>query len=95
MVGLRTRCHTLLYRCPRCGEEFQMHGEGETIRCTACGNGACVNPDYSLSPLDNSCVLPSSPKRWFDEERKIVYREILDPAFSALRTGTPRHAAEI
>ena len=73
--------HTLLYRCPRCGEEFQMRGEGELIRCSACGNGARVNPDYSLSPLDHSCLLPSSPKRWFDEERKVVYREILDPAF--------------
>ena len=58
-----------------------MHGEGEILRCNACGNGARVNADYSLTPLDETCVLPETPKRWFDEERKIVYREILDPAF--------------
>lgn len=73
--------HTLLYRCPRCGAEFQMRGEEDTIRCGACGNGARVNADYSLSPLDETCVLPASPKRWFDEERKFIYREILNPAF--------------
>ncbi len=73
--------HTLLYRCPRCGEEFQMQGVEDVIRCNACGNGALVNADYSFSPLDETCVLPASPKRWFDEERKHIYHEILDPAF--------------
>ncbi|MEA4869232.1 MAG: 1-acyl-sn-glycerol-3-phosphate acyltransferase [Christensenella sp.] len=74
--------HTLLYRCPRCGEEFQMQGAGDVIRCNACGNGARVGDDYLLTPLDETCVLPDSPKRWFDEERKHVYHEILDPAFA-------------
>jgi len=73
--------HTLLYRCPRCGKEFSMRGEGDTIRCLACGNGARVNADYSFTPLDETCVLPESPKTWFDEERKLVYHELLDPEF--------------
>lgn len=74
--------HTLLYRCPRCGTEFSMRGEGDTIRCLKCGNGARVNPDYSFTPFDETCVLPDTPKKWFDEERRHVYREILDPAFA-------------
>ena len=73
--------HTLLYRCPRCGEEFSMRGEGDTIRCLCCGNGAIVNADYSFTPLDDTCVLPSTPKQWFDEQRKHVYRALEDPAF--------------
>ena len=73
--------HTLLYRCPRCGEEFSMRGEGDTIRCTSCGNGARVDSDYSLRPLDETCVLPSTPKQWFDEERKHVYRALQDASF--------------
>ncbi len=74
--------HTLLYRCPRCGGEFTMRGEGNLIACSNCGNGARINPDYSFAPLDETCVLPETPKKWFDEERKLVYREILDQAFS-------------
>ena len=78
------RMHTLLYRCPRCKQEFSMRGEGDTIRCLSCGNGARVNADYSLTPLDGTCVLPATPKKWFDEERRHVYREILDPAFQMI-----------
>ena len=73
--------HTLLYRCPRCGEEFSMHGEGDTIACSTCGNGARVNADYSFAPLDETCVLPETPKKWFDEERKLIYRAVRDEAF--------------
>lgn len=73
--------HTLLYRCPRCKTEFSMRGEGETIRCLACGNGARVNADYRFTPFDETCVLPDTPKQWFDEERKDVYRALQDPAF--------------
>ena len=73
--------HTLLYRCPRCGKEFTMRGEGDTIRCLSCGNGARVNADYSFTPLDETCVLPRTPKQWFDEERKHVYRALQDAAF--------------
>ena len=73
--------HTLLYRCPRCGEEFSMHGEEDTIVCRACGNGARLNPNYNLTPLDDTCVLPDTPKRWFDEERRQVQHAIRDQAF--------------
>ena len=73
--------HTLLYRCPRCGEEFAMRGEGDVIACKACGNGARLRPDYSFAPLDDTCVLPDTPKRWFDEERRHVYRAVCDKAF--------------
>ncbi|MCE5190105.1 MAG: 1-acyl-sn-glycerol-3-phosphate acyltransferase [Eubacteriales bacterium] len=73
--------HTLLYRCPRCGEEFSMRGEGNTIVCLSCGNGARVNPDYSFSPLDETCLLPETPKKWFDEERRMIYRAVRDKTF--------------
>ncbi len=78
---LAHQLHTLLYRCPRCGKEFTMRGEGETIRCLDCGNGARLNADYSFSPLDETCVLPDTPRRWFDEERRHVYRELLSADF--------------
>jgi len=73
---LAKNMHTLLYRCPRCGTEFQMKGEGNHIHCLACGNGATINEYYDLIPDDDTCVIPYTPVKWFDEERKIAHDEI-------------------
>jgi 1-acyl-sn-glycerol-3-phosphate acyltransferase len=87
--------HHLLYWCPRCGAEFSMKGESDAIRCSRCGNGAKLNGYYDLVPLDETCVVPETPRAWFDLERKKVYRELLDPAFSLrerVRLGVlPKH----
>ena len=68
--------HTLLFKCPRCGREFAMKGEGDTIRCLECGNGARVNGYYDLIPFDDKCVIPETPRAWFDWEREQVRQEI-------------------
>lgn len=73
--------HTLLFKCPRCGMEFAMKGEGDAIRCMECGNGARVNEYYDLIPFDEKCVIPETPRAWFDWERDEVKKEILDPEF--------------
>lgn len=73
--------HDLCYRCPRCGKEFDMIGEKNYIKCNSCGNGATMNDYYDFIPFDDSCVIPVSPSRWVDDERKVVYKEILDPNF--------------
>ena len=73
--------HTLLYWCPKCGREFTMHGCGDVISCTACGNGATVNGYYELSPLNDDCVIPKTPRAWFDMERERVKREIQEEGF--------------
>jgi 1-acyl-sn-glycerol-3-phosphate acyltransferase len=75
------RLHTLLYRCPRCGGEFAMRAQGDTIRCAACGNGARLDETYRLIPLDETCVVPETPRRWFDDERRFVRGELQDKAF--------------
>jgi 1-acyl-sn-glycerol-3-phosphate acyltransferase len=64
--------HTLLYWCPKCGSEFTMRGEGNRIVCSHCGNGAELNEYYDLIPLDDTCVIPETPRVWFDMERKNV-----------------------
>ena len=75
------RLHDLCYRCPRCGKEFQMLGDGNAIKCLACGNGAMINDFYDFIPFDDDCILPDSPSKWVDEERKNVYHEIQDSNF--------------
>jgi 1-acyl-sn-glycerol-3-phosphate acyltransferase len=64
--------HTLLYWCPKCGKEFTMRGEGDRIVCSHCGNGARLNEYYDLVPLDETCVIPETPRRWFDIQRRNV-----------------------
>ena len=73
--------HDLCYRCPRCGKEFDMIGEKNYIKCNSCGNGATMNDYYDFIPFDESCVIPVSPSRWVDDERKVVYKEIQDPNY--------------
>ncbi|MDD6044632.1 MAG: lysophospholipid acyltransferase family protein [Clostridia bacterium] len=73
--------HDLLYMCPRCRKDFTMLGEGNTIRCTACGNGATLNEYYDLIPFDESCVIPETPRKWFDYQRKIAGKEVAIPGF--------------
>ena len=58
-----------------------MHGEGDKLVCTYCGNGATVNEYYDLLPLDDTCVIPSTPRVWFDEERARAAEMVKDPDF--------------
>lgn len=70
--------HYICYKCPSCGEEFQMEDTNDTIYCKKCGCGAKVDDTYALSPLTKDSILPSSISNWFDLERKAVYNEIKD-----------------
>jgi len=72
-------CHRLediLYRCPRCGAEFETEGVGDKITCHRCGNGATMDDYYEFHPFDESCVIPESPSAWVNDERVQVIREI-------------------
>jgi len=73
--------HDLLYWCPRCGKELTMHGEGDKLVCTHCGNGTMVNEYYDLLPLDETCVIPATPRVWFDQERARAAEMVKDPDF--------------
>lgn len=74
--------HDLLYWCPRCGSEFTMHGEGNTLVCRHCGNGVTVNEYYDLTPLDETCVVPDTPRIWFDMERARAAEAVRQPGFT-------------
>ena len=78
---IATHLHDILYKCPRCGTEFQMLGEKDTLVCKCCGNGARMNDYYEWEPFDDSCKLIDTPSHWVDWERKQVYLEIQNPNF--------------
>jgi len=71
----------LLYWCPRCGQEMVMQGIGNNIVCSECGNGARLNEYYDLIPLDDTCVIPETPRVWFDQERARAAEAVKDEGF--------------
>ena len=72
----------LLYLCPKCGGLYTMRGEGDIIRCAACGNGAHVNEYYDLIPLDETCVIPETVSHWYALEREKAKAEVLKEDFA-------------
>lgn len=66
----------ILYRCPKCGAEFKMKGEGDHFTCEACGNGATLDEYYDFHPYDESCVIPDTISEWVRQERIQVINDI-------------------
>jgi len=58
-----------------------MRGEKDTIVCSECGNAATVNEYYDLIPKDETCVIPETPRVWFDMERANAVQAVQDPNF--------------
>lgn len=85
----------LLFLCPRCRRRHTMLGEGNTIRCTACGNGATLDETYALTPLDETSVIPRTQTAWFRLQREVIAEEVKAPDFcltEEVKLGTlPKH----
>ena len=58
-----------------------------------------MNDYYDFIPFDETCVIPVSPSKWVDDERKVVYKQIQDPnyslKFNSFITFTPSTITEI
>ena len=73
----------ILYRCPKCGHEYEMEAKDNYIKCKHCGNGATMDDEYNLIKFDESCVIPDTPTDWAHEERQLLINEIRkDPNYS-------------
>ena len=77
-----TNLHHLLFWCPKCGKQFTMIGEKNEIRCTHCGNGATLDDTYSMTPFDETCVIPETQTEWFRKQRAVIKEEVKDENFS-------------
>ncbi len=75
---LANNMQDLLYRCPRCGSENDMKGEGMILSCKKCGNGVVFDDKYNMKLLDEKCVAYENPRKWYDHQRQIVRNEILE-----------------
>ena len=71
----------LLFWCPKCGKQHTMATKGNTIFCSACGNGATLTDTYELIPFDDGCVIPETQTAWFNSQREIIRREVENQDF--------------
>ena len=58
-----------------------MVGSGNTIRCSACGNGATIADTYEMTPFDDTCVIPETQTEWFNMERERIKEAVKDENF--------------
>lgn len=79
--NIANNLHDLLYKCPKCGKEFEMIGSGDTIKCKCCGNEVRLDDSYKLIPLNDS-VSPKDITEWCDYQRDNVKKEIKDKKYS-------------
>ena len=71
----------LLFWCPKCGKQHTMATKGNTIFCTACGNGATLTDTYELVPFDDTCVIPETQTAWFNLQREMIRAEVAEEDF--------------
>lgn len=74
--GIAEGLEGLLFRCPRCGHDFEIVTKGNTIKCKHCGNEAYINNDYTIHPKSKEDKIPTTQKKWFDLERIELRKEI-------------------
>ena len=71
----------ILYRCPHCGKEGHMKGEGTTLTCSACKKSYFLT---ELGELQASCgdtEFTHIPD-WYQWQRKCVREELLSEKYS-------------
>lgn len=77
----------ILYRCPHCGKEFEMHSKGTQIWCEACGKHWEMTNLGQLRALDGGETEFEHIPDWFNWERKSVREEV--------RNGTYRFEDDV
>jgi predicted RNA-binding Zn-ribbon protein involved in translation (DUF1610 family) len=60
--------HYILYWCPKCGLEYTTETEGNTIRCSACGNAADLDRGANLIPAADGVIPEGRVSSWFREQ---------------------------
>jgi len=91
MKRLAEGLHQILYFCPKCNMEFTTITEGNTIRCTACGNEATMDREAKLTPSPGS-VAEEDISLWFRDQVRNEMKSLsedMDPIIENVKVRTP------
>ena len=70
----------ILYKCPHCGAEGQMKGQGIHLTCHSCGKVWQLVPNGQMEALEGETEIAHIPA-WYRWERQQVRQEILDGTY--------------
>ena len=71
----------ILYRCPKCGVEYQIETKDNNIECKACGNKVEYSLNGKLIPIGEGSLCPERVDIWYDEERAVVKDKVAKDDF--------------
>ena len=70
----------VLYKCPACGAEGEMHGEGVNLTCKRCKKVYTLDEYGYLTTGDGKCEFDHIPT-WYAWQREEVRSELLDGSY--------------
>ena len=71
---LASNLNYILYKCPRCGAEYENTISGDTLKCNACGNTVKYTPNGHLVPIGDGISIDRIDL-WMDYEKESVIEE--------------------
>jgi len=83
--------HLILFYCPKCNKEFTMTSEGNTIRCTACGNEATLSREAKLTPAPGS-IAEEEISLWYRDQVRNVMKTVsedMEPIVESVKVRSP------
>lgn len=83
----------VLYKCPRCKNEFALRSSGDRLICESCGNSVRMNRYLLFEPEAADTVFFDGIDRWYDFQKECLDKETEDPAFE-LTANTELQFAE-
>ena len=83
----------VLYKCPRCRQEFTLRSDKNRLYCQECGNAVHMNRYLMFEPETSDSVLFDGIDRWNDFQKTFLEEEIQSPSFE-LKANTELKFAE-
>ncbi len=72
----------ILYKCPKCGQDFTISSKGNRLTCANCNNVIEYTNRGKLVPIGENSVCPERIDLWYDIERESVKEIVANPDFS-------------
>lgn len=66
----------VLYKCPKCGDEFTLRSKGNRLYCLSCGNAVHMNRYLMFEPEAPDTVYYDGIDRWYDYQASCIDSEI-------------------
>lgn len=86
-IRLAEGAELVLYKCPKCLEEFTLRSKGNKLFCLSCGNEAIVNNKLFFEPGKEDSIVFDGFDNWYDFQQKSLLTEIHDSGFK-ITAGT-------